>query len=71
MAGISKKRVKTKGGKEVIRYVITYRDVLKKQHTSGYYETLKEAKKDLGKFENIGPNIKNCLLYTSPSPRDA
>lgn len=59
MAGISKKRVKTKGGKEVIRYVITYRDVLKKQHTSGYYETLKEAKKDLGKFENIGPNIKN------------
>lgn len=59
MAGISKKKIKTKGGKEVIKYTITYRDVFGKQHTNGYYDTLKEAKKDLGKFENINPDVKN------------
>ncbi len=59
MAGISKKKIKTKGGKEVIKYTITYRDIFGKQHTSGYYDTLKDAKKDIGKFENINPDIKN------------
>ena len=50
MAGISKKKIKTKKG-EVTRYFITYRDIFGKQHTSGYYETLKEAKKHLKDFE--------------------
>lgn len=58
MAGISKKKVKTKKG-ESIKYTITYRDIFGKQHTSGLYDTIKEAKKDLGKFENINPNTKN------------
>ena len=60
MAGISKKRVRTKKGVET-RYTITYRDVFGKQHTSGYYETQKEAKKDLWKFDEIKAN--NSIKY--------
>lgn len=55
MAGISKKRIKTKTG-EKIRYTITYTDIFGKRHTSGYYETIKEAKKDLWKFEEVKTN---------------
>jgi len=58
MAGISKKKIK-KGEKVIIKYTITYRDIFGKQHTSGLYDTIKEAKKDLGKFENINPDVKN------------
>lgn len=50
MAGISRKRIK-KNGKEVIKYVITYRDIRGKQHTAGCYNTLTEAKKELGKYD--------------------
>ena len=46
MAGISKKRVKTKNG-EITKYTITYYDVFGKQHTSGIYDTIKEAKRHL------------------------
>ena len=53
MAGISKKRIKTKKG-YITKYTITYRDVFGKQHTSGVYETLKEAKKHL--YECRGNN---------------
>lgn len=60
MAGISKKRIKTKKG-EVIKYTITYVDIFGKRHTSGYYETLKEAKKDLKKFET--PKADNSITY--------
>lgn len=60
MAGISKKRIKTKKG-EVIKYTITYVDIFGKRHTSGYYETLKEAKKHLKEFEN--PKADNSVLY--------
>lgn len=58
MAGISKKKIKTKKG-EVIKYVITYRDVFGKQHTAGRYDTLKEAKRDLAKYENVDCDLKN------------
>lgn len=58
MAGISKKTIKTKKGK-VVKYTITYYDIFGKQHTSGIYDTLKEAKKDLNKFGNINPDSKN------------
>ena len=50
MAGISKKRIKTKTG-EKIKYTITYTDIFGKRHTSGYYETKREAQSDLKKFE--------------------
>ena len=56
MAGISKKRIKTKKG-EVTRYFITYRDIFGKQHTSGYYETIKEAKRHLKEFETPKADI--------------
>lgn len=61
MAGISKKRIKTKKG-YITKYTITYRDVFGKQHTSGVYETLKEAKKHLYKFEEIKPDSNEILL---------
>ncbi len=52
MAGISRKRIKNKTG-EKVKYTITYTDIFGKRHTSGYYETIKEAKKDLWKFEEV------------------
>lgn len=52
MAGISKKRIKTKTG-EKVKYTITYTDIFGKRHTSGYYETKKEAQRDLWKFEEV------------------
>lgn len=58
MAGISKKRIKTKKG-IITKYTITYRDIFGKQHTSGLYETIKEAKKHLMDFENINPEKQN------------
>lgn len=58
MAGISKKKVKTKKG-EVIKYTITYYDIFGKQHTSGIYDTIKEAKRHLAKFENVNPDNQN------------
>ena len=58
MAGISKKIIKTKKG-IVTKYTITYYDIFGKQHTSGIYDTRKDAKKDLSKFENINPDSKN------------
>lgn len=60
MAGISKKRIKTKKG-EITRYFVTYRDIFGKQHTSGYYETIKEAKKHLKEFET--PKADNSITY--------
>ena len=60
MAGISKKRIKTKKG-EVTRYFITYRDIFGKQHTSGYYETIKEAKLHLKEFET--PKADSNITY--------
>ena len=61
MAGISKKRVKTKGG-IVTKYAITYRDVFGKQHTSGIYDTQKEAKRHLWKFEEIETDSKGVTF---------
>ncbi len=58
MAGISKKRIKTKKG-EVVKYTITYYDIFGKQHTSGIYDTIKEAKRHLSKFENVNPDNQN------------
>lgn len=52
MAGISKKKIKTKTG-EKVKYTITYTDIFGKRHTSGYYETIKEAKRDLWKFDEV------------------
>lgn len=52
MAGISKKRIKTKKG-EKIKYTITYTDIFGKRHTSGYYDTLKEAKNELWKYDEV------------------
>ncbi len=52
MAGISKKTYRTKKS-TVTKYVITYRDVFGKQHTVGSFSTLKEAKKELYKYENV------------------
>lgn len=55
MAGISKKVYKTKKG-IVTKYVITYRDIYGKQHTTGNYATEKEAKRDLCKYQDIKIN---------------
>lgn len=62
MAGISKKKIKTKKG-IVIKYTITYYDIFGKQHTSGLYETQKEAKKDLYKYENIDNSKEEIKIY--------
>lgn len=56
MAGISKKKT----GKG-IKYVITYRDVFGKQHTSGLYDTKAQARKDLYKYERKRPKEKITL----------
>ena len=61
MAGISKKQVKTKKG-VVTKYTITYRDVFGKQHTHGNYDTIKEAKKHLSKFEYVNTDSKNVTF---------
>ena len=55
MAGISKKRIKTKKG-EKIKYVVSYRDITGKQHTSGGYETKKEAERHKAEFERQKPS---------------
>jgi len=52
MAGISKKKIKTKSG-EKVKYTITFYDVFGKQHTSGYYDTIREAKRELWKYEEV------------------
>ena len=52
MASIHKQTYKTKKG-EITQYVIKYRDAYGKQRTKGGYSTLKEARKDLDKFEEI------------------
>ena len=65
MAGISKKTHKTKKGL-VTKYVITYRDVFGKQHTSGFFDTLKEAKRELYKYEDVkrvNSNYTNGELF--------
>lgn len=51
MAGISKKTIRTKKG-TVIKYTISYYDIFGIQHTSGIYDTKKEAKKDMNKYNN-------------------
>lgn len=61
MAGISKKKLKTKKG-EVIKYTITYRDIFGKQHTSGIYDTIKEAKKHLWEFEKVETDTQNITF---------
>ncbi len=63
MAGISKKTIKTKKGIET-KYTITYRDIFGKQHTSGLYDTQKEAKRHLHKFENLNPGKENITYGT-------
>lgn len=55
MAGISKKTYKTQKG-IVIRYVITYRDYLGRQHTYGSFTTKKAAKNELQLFNNNNKN---------------
>ncbi len=62
MAGISKKKYKTKKG-IISKYVITYRDILGKQHTAGLYDTIKEAKKDLWKYDNVDIDKQNITYY--------
>ena len=65
MAGISKKTYCTKKG-TVTKYVITYRDVFGKQHSAGCFNTLKEAKKELYKYENVkqvNSNYTNGELF--------
>lgn len=61
MAGISKKRIKTKNG-ETTKYTITYYDVFGKQHTSGIYDTIKEAKRHLWKFEEVETDSKSITF---------
>ena len=68
MAGISKKRIKTKNG-EVIKYTISYYDVFGKQHTSGIYDTIKEAKRDLFWYPMTGPFWMGVLTIFCPSTR--
>ena len=58
MAGISKKKYKTQKG-VINKYVITYRDIFGKQHTSGLYDTIKEAKRDLWKYESVNSEKQN------------
>ncbi len=58
MAGISKKKYKTQKG-IINKYVITYRDIFGKQHTSGLYDTIKEAKRDLWKYDNVNSEKQN------------
>ena len=60
MAGINKKVYRKKNGQEVTIYTITYRDIHGKQHTSGSYKTLKEARKDLEKY-NTKINTSHIL----------
>ena len=64
MAGISKKKVRTKNGTK-IKYTITYTDIFGKQHTTGYYDTQSEAKRDLWKFEKVkeGDRIKYGFIF--------
>lgn len=52
MASIHKQTYKTKKG-EVTKYVIKYRDALGRQRAKCGYNTLKEAKRDLDKFEEV------------------
>lgn len=59
MAGISKKQWKRKDGKTITKYVITYRDIQGKQHTTGSYKTEGEAKADLSKFQDVKINNAN------------
>lgn len=62
MASIHKRIYKNKHG-EVVKYVIHYRDFHGKQRTKGGYSTLKEAKADLSKFEEIKvATSKNATL---------
>ena len=58
MAGISKKSYKTKKG-IVTKYVITYRDIYGKQHTTGSYAKEKDAKADLSKYQDVKINSAN------------
>lgn len=58
MAGISKKTYKTKNGKIIIKYVITYRDIKGKQHTIGGFPTKREAQSELYKYEKRKTNDK-------------
>lgn len=51
MASIVKRKRQTKKG-EVTKYYISYRDIYGKQHTTGGYKTLAEAKKHINDFEN-------------------
>ncbi len=57
MAGISRK--KTKNG---IKYTITYRDIFGKQHTSGLYDTIREAKEKLSIFNKHNLQNKNITI---------
>lgn len=43
-------------------YVITYRDVFGKQHTSGYYRTKSEAQAHLPEFENVNTSVSNITF---------
>lgn len=67
MAGISKKTYKTKKG-TITRYVITYRDIYGKQHTTGNYATKKEALMDINKYQKTktdDKNIKNIDIFNN------
>ena len=60
MAGISKK----KNGKK-IQYTISYTDIFGKRHTSGYYDTKKEAETHKKEFETPKTvhNITNGFIF--------
>lgn len=60
MAGISKKKIKTKTG-EKVKYTITYTDIFGKRHTSGYYDTKKEAETHKKEFET--PKANHDITY--------
>ena len=52
MASIVKRKRQTKKG-EVTKYYISYRDIYGKQHTTGGYKTLAEARKHINDYDNI------------------
>lgn len=62
MAGISKKVKTNRNGTKKTVYVISYRDMYGKQHTSGYYRTKSEAQAHLSKFENVNTSVSNITF---------
>ena len=62
MAGISRKVIRNKAGKERKGFTITYRDIYGKQHTAGFYRTRNEAQEHLHEYKDINPEIKDITF---------